>query len=208
LAVSKAPVGRRSVAAMILRRAVRAKGRIATPFRRSHARHAVHGAWDRWQFAAGQGMNGETCNGRRITMTKDDLVGVYRGLGEETVRKDGTVVGSSARNSQIVYTADGYMNVLSTLADRKAVDDPSGRMDINALSTADRDTAASNVVAYAGRYEVKDGSVYHHIEMALNPALVGATRARRIHIDGDNLTLTSVPDADGSFARIRWRRVR
>jgi hypothetical protein len=142
------------------------------------------------------------------SMTREDLVGVYRGLGEETFRGDGTVASSSTRNSQIVYTPDGYMSVVSTHADRKAVPDPSGRMDLNALSAADRDTASSNVVAYAGRYEVKDGSVYHHIEMALNPALVGQTRSRRIHLDGDNLTLTSVPDANGSYACIRWRRVR
>jgi len=141
-------------------------------------------------------------------MTKDDLVGVYRGLGEETVRGDGTVASSSSRNSQIIYTADGYMGVLSTITGRKPVKDPGPRMDLNNLDAATRAEAAADVVAYSGRYEVKDGSVYHHIEMALNPSLVGQTRSRRIHLDGDNLTLTSVPDADGSFARIRWRRVR
>jgi len=141
-------------------------------------------------------------------MTREDLVGVYRGLGEETVRKDGTVVAGSTRNSQIIYTADGFMGVVSTLAGRKPVGDPGARMDLNGLDAAARAEAASSVVAYAGRFEVKDGSVYHHIEMALNPSLVGQTRSRRVHLDGDNLTLTTVPDADGNFGRIRWRRVR
>jgi hypothetical protein len=141
-------------------------------------------------------------------MTNEDLVGVYRGLGEETVRKDGTVAAGSTRNSQIIYTADGFMGVLSTLAGRKPVPGAESRMDLNGLDAATRAETAANVVAYAGRYQVKDGSVYHHIEMALNPSLVGQTRVRRVQLDGDDLTLTSVPDADGNYSRIRWRRVR
>jgi hypothetical protein len=135
-------------------------------------------------------------------------VGVYRGISEESVRADGTVLSGSARNSQIMYSPDGYMGVVSTRTDREPVKDSGAGMDLSGLDPAERAEAANNVVAYAGRYEVKDGSVYHHIEMALNPRLVGQTHARRIHIDGDNLTLTSVPAADGSFARIRWKRVR
>jgi len=141
-------------------------------------------------------------------MTKDDLVGVYRGLGEETVRKDGTVISGSTRNSQIIYTADGYMGVVSTLAGRKAVPGAESRMDLNGLDAATRAETAESVVAYGGRYEVKDWSVYHQIEMALNPNMVGKRVERRIHRDGDDLTLTSVPDAEGNFSRIRWRRVR
>ena len=141
-------------------------------------------------------------------MTREDLVGVYRGLGEETVRKDGTAVAGSTRNSQIIYTADGFMGVVSTFAGRKPVPAAGERMDLNGLDAAARAETAANVVAYAGRYEVKDGMVHHHIEMALNPNLVGQTRTRVIHKNGDDLTLTSVPDADGTFARIRWRRVR
>lgn len=141
-------------------------------------------------------------------MTSEDLVGVYRGLGEETVRKDGTVVSGSTRNSQIIYTPDGFMGVVSTFAGRKPVPGADARMDLNDLAAATRAETAANVVAYAGRYEVRDGCVHHHIEMALNPNLVGQTRVRVIHKDGDDLTLTTVPDADGSFGRIRWRRVR
>lgn len=141
-------------------------------------------------------------------MTNEDLVGVYRGLGEETVRKDGTAVSGSTRNSQIIYTADGFMGVVSTLAGRRPVPGAESRMDLNGLSALERAETASDVVAYAGRFEVKDGSVHHHIEMALNPSLVGQTRVRRIHLAGDDLTLTTVPDADGSYGRIRWRRVR
>jgi len=141
-------------------------------------------------------------------MTKEDLVGVYRGLGQETVRKDGTVTDAATRNAQIIYTPDGYLGVVSTLADRKPIGGADRGPDLNAVDADARAAAALDVVAYAGRYEVKDGSVFHHIEMSLNPNMVGRKIERRIHINGDDLTLTSVPDAEGSYSRIRWRRVR
>lgn len=142
-------------------------------------------------------------------MTKDDIVGVYRGRGAENVRKDGTVVSRrEPPNSQIMYSPDGFMGVLSTPAERKPVSQSGGGMDLDALSAAERAEAASGIVAYAGRYEVKDGSVYHHIEMALNPNLIGQTHARRIDMEGDDLTLSTMPDAEGNYGRIRWRRVR
>ena len=141
-------------------------------------------------------------------MTRDDLVGVYRGLGAENMSKDGTVTSRrAAPNSQIMYSPDGYMSVLSTRAERNPVSQ-TGRMDLDDLSVEERAEAASDIVAYAGRYEVKDGTVYHHIEMALNPNLIGKTNVRHIHLDGDDLTLSTEPDADGNFGRIRWRRVR
>ena len=31
------------------------------------------------------------------------------------------------------------------------------------------------MVCYAGHYELKDGEVHHHVEMALNPNMVGQT---------------------------------
>ena len=141
-------------------------------------------------------------------MTKEDLVGVYRGLGAENVNKDGTVSSRrAAPNSQIMYSPDGYMGVLSTSAERRPVAQ-TGRMDLDGLDVAERAEAASDIVAYAGRYEVKDGSVYHHIEMALNPNLIGQTHARRIQLVGDDLTLSTLPDANGNYGRIKWRRVR
>ena len=141
-------------------------------------------------------------------MTKDDLVGVYRGLGQETVRKDGSIAETGTRNAQIVYTPDGYISVVSTLADRKPIAGADGRPDLNAVDAGTRAEAAIDVVAYAGRYEVKDGSVFHHIEMAINPNMIGRRIERRIHRDGDDLTLISVPDAEGTYSRIRWRKVR
>ncbi len=62
--------------------------------------------------------------------------------------------------------------------------------------------------AYAGRYEVRDDTVHHAIEVASDPALVGVTTTRRIARDGDRLTLSG-PDfraGTGRSQRIVWRR--
>jgi hypothetical protein len=131
-------------------------------------------------------------------MTNDDLVGVWSAAGDEN---------NGGRRARIMYTLDGYMAVVSTPADRKPVDETTARMDLDAANPTQRAEAAAGCVAYSGRFEVIDDVVHHHIEVALNPNLVGQTRTRRIELDGDNLTLCTLPDASGRVDRIHWRRV-
>jgi hypothetical protein len=123
------------------------------------------------------------------------------------VSGNGTTSHGEPRLSQIVYTADGYVTVVSTPGDRKRVSQSAPRVDLNALTPTERAEAAADVVCYGGRFEVRDGSVFHHIEMALNPNAVGTAVQRRVLIEGPNLTLSTAPDAEGGFRRIRWRRV-
>jgi hypothetical protein len=50
--------------------------------------------------------------------------------------------------------------------------------------------------------------VYHSIEIATNPALIGITSTRHIHLEGDVLTLSG-PDFAATSPRtqcIVWRR--
>jgi len=64
-------------------------------------------------------------------------------------------------------------------------------------------------LAYAGRYDVRDGAVYHSIEVATDPTLVGMTTTRHIAREGDVLTLSG-PDfraGTGRSQKIVWRRV-
>ena len=140
-------------------------------------------------------------------MTKDDLVGVYRTLGEDTIGADGTVASDNQRTAQIIYSPDGYMSVVSMPNGRKLAAKTSGGPDLNAATPEERAEAAKGMVCYAGHYELKDGILHHHVEMALNPNAVGQTILRRVALNGRDLTLSSVPAADGSYRRIRWRRV-
>jgi len=64
-------------------------------------------------------------------------------------------------------------------------------------------------LAYAGRYDVRDGAVYHSIEIATDPALVGLTTTRHIAREGDVLTLSGPDFRAGTGRRqtIFWRRL-
>ncbi len=141
-------------------------------------------------------------------MKREDMVGVYRQLGEDAVNAKGEITfANNERSSQIMYSPDGYVGVLSGPANRRKVSGSDNRTDLNGATVEERAEAASGLTCYAGHYEVKEGRVFHHIEMALNPNLVGQTLIRRVHIDGADLTLSSVPDQDGNYRRIKWRRV-
>jgi hypothetical protein len=116
------------------------------------------------------------------------LLGAWRLVSWSFVYDDGRPteypLGSDAKGL-ILYTEDGHVS-----------------------ATLMRTTGAAESFAYAGRYQVRDGAVYHSIEVATNPALIGITSTRHIALDGDRLTLSG-PDfsADsGRIQRIVWQR--
>jgi len=139
-------------------------------------------------------------------MRAEDLVGAWRELGRDFVNGDGSVKPDIPRTSQIMYTPDGFMGVVNTPARRARVSAGSNPMSLDGISAQERATAAEGVVAYSGRYEVKGDIVQHTIHSSLNPNLVGSTQIRRVTLDGDDLTLATLPDAKGDYFRIRWRR--
>jgi hypothetical protein len=141
-------------------------------------------------------------------MKNEDIAGVYRQVGEDAVNADGTMTTDDRRVSQIMYSLDGYMAVVSTAGGRAKVSGSDRRMDLNGATEKERAEAAKGLVCYAGHYEFKGDTVLHHVEMALNPNLVGQTVIRRVQLNGADLTLSSVPDAQGNYRRIRWRRVK
>ena len=73
--------------------------------------------------------------------------------------------------------------------------------------------AALAFIAYSGRYTVneKEGAVIHHVEIALNPSLVGVDNVRYYEFSGDLLTLSVPPyEEDGitHHRKLVWRRCR
>ena len=63
--------------------------------------------------------------------------------------------------------------------------------------------------AYAGRYEITDGTVFHSIELSTDPKLVGIRSTRDIHLDGDRLVLSGPDFTAGTdrTQRIVWKRI-
>jgi hypothetical protein len=139
-------------------------------------------------------------------MRAEDLVGAWRELGRDFVNGDGSIKPDIPRTSQIMYTPDGFMGVVNTPAKRARVGETSNPMSLDGIGAAERAAAAEGVVAYTGRYEMKGDIVQHTIYSALNPNLVGTTQLRRVTLQGDDLTLATLPDAKGNYFRIRWRR--
>lgn len=139
-------------------------------------------------------------------MQKQDLVGAWREVGREFVGADGKVTPDIPRTSQIMYTPDGYMGVVNTPADRKKVSGEAPNMNLDNATAAERAEAARGVVAYAGHFEIDGDILKHHLYSSLNPNLAGTTQLRRATLNGDDLTLSTLPGADGSLFRIHWRR--
>lgn len=139
-------------------------------------------------------------------MQKQDLVGAWREVGREFVGADGSVTPDIPRTSQIMYSADGYVGVINTPAERKRVSGAAPKLNLENATEAERAEAARDVVAYAGHYELDGDIVKHHLYAALHPNLAGTTQVRRAAVTGDDLYLSALPAADGSFFRIHWRR--
>jgi len=67
--------------------------------------------------------------------------------------------------------------------------------DWNAATLEDKARAATEFLAYCGRYEVRADHLVHHIEQSLTPNVVGTAQTRFAWLDGDHLTLTTEPIA-------------
>ena len=115
-------------------------------------------------------------------MKREDMVGVYRQLGEEVVDAAGKVIHSdSNRSSQIMYSADGYVGVVSD-AERAEEDPGAGRPHRSRrrdAGGAGRGDALGDLLRRALRAEGDE--VHHHVEMALSPNLIGRRDPPRAH---------------------------
>ena len=62
--------------------------------------------------------------------------------------------------------------------------------------------------AYAGCYEIAEGTVFHTIELSTDPGLIGLRSTRHIRLEGDRLTLSGPDFRPGTrrTQQIVWRR--
>lgn len=136
-------------------------------------------------------------------MKSEDLIGTWRGGGQKIFNRDGGLVSAKGPEAPgyLIYTPGGHMMVLSTDPRDIATGDPAQ------LSIADKAKAADACVAYFGKYEVKNGDVLHHVEVALFPGWTGRTRVRHATIEGNRMTFITDPDASGCVSHIYWDKV-
>jgi hypothetical protein len=138
-----------------------------------------------------------------MSTTAKDLLGAWRLESWSFVYNDGRPqeypLGRDAEGI-IIYTPGGQVS--ATLMRGARVAKAPG-------SEVERAAAFADSFAYAGHYEVRDATVFHSIDVATNPALIGVTSTRHIKLDGDRLTLSG-PDFSAGTGRtqnIVWRRL-
>ncbi len=139
-------------------------------------------------------------------MEPNPLIGAWRLVTYEAHAGDEVSypLGEDA-SGYIMYTPDGYMSVLIMAACRPnfASDDILGGTDEERLA------AASTFLSYGGRYEFLGDRVVHKIETASYPNRVGTEQVRYIHLEGDELLLTTPPmviHGESRSGRLRWER--
>jgi hypothetical protein len=139
-------------------------------------------------------------------MGPNPLVGTWRLVTYEAHAGDeiSYPLGENA-SGYIMYTPDGYMSVLIMAAGRTnfASDDILGGTNEEKLD------AASTFISYCGRYEFLGDRVTHKIETAFYPNRVGTEQVRFIHLDGDELVLTTPPmviHGTSRSGRLVWER--
>ena len=137
-----------------------------------------------------------------MTLLASALIGTWRLERWEIVYEDGRPAECPLGEDAVgllMYTDDGHVSASLARA---------GRAPIDATDASSKTRAFDAYFGYAGRYEVRNGDVVHHITVALDPALTGVATARKVSLAGERLTLSG-PDfaaASPRSHRIVWRR--
>ena len=143
---------------------------------------------------------------RAAAMT-GSVVGTWRLKLWETRTADGRVAYPLGRDAvgYLIYTAGGHMAVAIMRANRPAFADA----DLFGGTVAEQATAATGYVTYCGRYDARNGTVIHHVELSLFPNWVGMDQVRSAAVEADELTITTAPLAIGgeTVNRLVWERV-
>ena len=75
--------------------------------------------------------------------------------------------------------------------------------------SAEKVKAWDSFFSYCGRYEVRGDQVVHHIEGSLYPNWIGEAQTRMMRLDGDRLTLGTLPQKTRrgvQTTEVVWRR--
>ena len=137
----------------------------------------------------------------------ESVVGTWRLKRWETRDADGRVsypLGPDALG-YLIYTPGGHVSVAMMRARRAAF----AGDDLLGGTPEERAAAAAGYVAYCGRYEVREGTVVHHVELSLFQNWVGSEQVRFAEVAGDELTITTRPLRIGgeTVNRLVWERV-
>ncbi|GGG93881.1 lipocalin-like domain-containing protein [Staphylococcus pragensis] len=136
---------------------------------------------------------------------KDQLIGTWKLVRYQDEDKDGNIfypLGEDAKGF-IMYNPDGYMSAQLMQQGRK----PYASGDLHTGTKDEMAEAAHGYVAYAGRFELdeENSTVYHTMEVSMNPTWLGDTQPREFELEGDTLSIVNgnVPNQ-----KLVWQRVK
>jgi hypothetical protein len=102
----------------------------------------------------------------------------------------------------LIYTASGRVSATLSGIHRRPFSSggtPSAAANCN--------ESVHDFLAYAGTYEIKGSTVFHHIETSVFTNLVGVTLKRGFQLRGDTLTIRTLPPYIwGTQSVLVWRR--
>ena len=125
-------------------------------------------------------------------MSATTFIGTWTLISCELRHEDGTVsypYGQDAKG-QIVYSTDGYMSAILSGASRPNF---IGTNDIRGGTKEEKAAAVDTYLSYAGRYEVREDRVIHHVLYSLLPNWVGSSQERLFELNDGILTLSTPP---------------
>src|SRR5262245_23948129 len=134
------------------------------------------------------------------------FVGAWRLVKSEQRDDNGNVIHPFGDDAQglLCYTADGYMSAAIMNPRRPSFQ----TRDLHAGTHQEKIQATNGYLHYAGRFEVRDDSVIHHVEVSLFPNYVGTQQQRFYRFfDENKLELRTRPfttDGVQKTAYIVW----
>jgi hypothetical protein len=147
--------------------------------------------------------------GKGKTMASNPLIGTWRLLSwENRSVEDGQIsypLGKDAAG-YIMYNPDGYMFVAIMSPHRLKF----AGGDLLSGTPEEEAQAEETYVSYCGRYDLREGTVIHHVELSLFPNWVGADQERLVELRGNRLTLSTRPillRGIHQTAHLIWERV-
>ncbi|MBF2756420.1 MULTISPECIES: lipocalin-like domain-containing protein [unclassified Staphylococcus] len=135
---------------------------------------------------------------------KEQLIGTWKLVRYQDEDKDGNIFFPLGKDATgfIMYNPDGYMSAQLMQQGRQAYE--SG--DLHTGTQDEMAEAAHGYVAYSGRFELdeENSTVYHTMEVSMNPTWLGDTQPRLFELEGDTLSIVNgnVPNQ-----KLVWQRV-
>ncbi len=140
-------------------------------------------------------------------MKASDVVGTWELVSFVRREPDGSETYPMGKDAvgRITYTPTGYMHAILMRRGRKKF----STSNIFGIDDAERSDAGNGFSAYCGRYEIKDGTVYHHCELSFYPNWENEALPRRAKLEGGLLHL-SPPQLPGqtTTSTLSWRRTK